>query len=151
MDMRAVAEQKGASLPKKSRHTVVHVISREPVHLVDLNLQVIDRPVADVLEPERLPALREWGLRTRTEIPRNGLTKPAAPRISVVRRRDGARNRVGGVRTCRRAVARGPCSPGGRGSLEIDDDEGGLEGGPVDLIQDRIFRHVSDDGQTWPT
>src|SRR5271166_7108039 len=36
----------------------------------------------------------------------------------------------------------------GRGSLEIDDDEGGLEGGPVDLIQDRIFRHVSDDGQT---
>ena len=35
----------------------------------------------------------------------------------------------------------------GRGSLEIDDDEGGLEGGPVDLIQDRIFRHVSDDGQ----
>ena len=39
----------------------------------------------------------------------------------------------------------------GRGSLEIDDDEGGLEGGPVDLIQDRIFRHVSDDGQTRPT
>src|SRR5271166_7159661 len=61
-NMRGVAEQRGASLPKKSRHTVVHVISREPVHLVDLNLQVIDRPVADVLEPERLPALREWVL-----------------------------------------------------------------------------------------
>ena len=54
MDMCGVAEQKSATFAEVLRHPVVHVIGREPIHLVDLDLEVIDRPVADVLELERI-------------------------------------------------------------------------------------------------
>jgi hypothetical protein len=52
--MRGVTEQKGATLAEVLRHPMMHVIGREPIHLVDLDLKVVDRAAADVLEPERI-------------------------------------------------------------------------------------------------
>lgn len=54
MNMRGIAEQKSAALAGVLRHPMMHAIRREPIHLVDLNLEVIDRPAADVLELDRL-------------------------------------------------------------------------------------------------
>jgi hypothetical protein len=54
VDMRGVTEQKSATLAEVLRHPMMHVIGREPVHLVDLNLKVIDRPAADVFELQRI-------------------------------------------------------------------------------------------------
>src|SRR5271169_559429 len=54
MDMRGVAEQKSATLTEVLRHPMMHVIGREPIHLLDLDLKVIDRAAADILEPERI-------------------------------------------------------------------------------------------------
>ncbi len=50
--MRRIAEQEGAPLAEMLRHPVMHLIGREPVHLFDVDLEVIDRAVADVLELE---------------------------------------------------------------------------------------------------
>ena len=43
VDVRGVAEQEGAALAEVLRHAVVHAVGREPVHLLDLDLQVRDR------------------------------------------------------------------------------------------------------------
>jgi hypothetical protein len=40
------------------RHPVMHVIVRKPVHFLDVNFEVLDRPVADVFELERVA----WGV-----------------------------------------------------------------------------------------
>jgi hypothetical protein len=39
-------------------HPVMHVIGRKPVHFLDVNFEVLDRPVADVFELERMA----WGV-----------------------------------------------------------------------------------------
>src|SRR5271166_2585648 len=54
MNMRGIAEQKSATLAEVLRPPMMHAIRREPIHLVDLNLEVIDRAATDVLEPERI-------------------------------------------------------------------------------------------------
>jgi hypothetical protein len=53
MDMRRIAQQKGAALAKMIRDAVVHAIAREPVHLLDFNFQMVDRAVADIGELQR--------------------------------------------------------------------------------------------------
>jgi hypothetical protein len=40
------------------RHPMMHVIGRKPVHFLDVNFEVLDRPVADVFELERIA----WGV-----------------------------------------------------------------------------------------
>jgi hypothetical protein len=40
------------------RHPVMHVIGRKPVHFLDVNFDVLDRPVADVFKLERIA----WGV-----------------------------------------------------------------------------------------
>ena len=50
MDVRGIAQQKCAALTEVIRHAVMHTVSRKPVHPVDLQLQVLDRAGADVLE-----------------------------------------------------------------------------------------------------
>src|SRR5262249_32651815 len=50
VDVRGIAEQEGSDPSEMLRHPVMHMIGREPIHLLDLNLEVIDRPIADVLE-----------------------------------------------------------------------------------------------------
>src|SRR6516162_7462873 len=54
MDMCGVTEQKNATFAEMLRHPMMHVIGREPIHLLDLDLEVIDRAVADALELERI-------------------------------------------------------------------------------------------------
>ena len=54
MDMRGVAEQESATLAEVLRHPMMHVVGREPIHLIDLDLEVIDRPAADILEFQRI-------------------------------------------------------------------------------------------------
>ena len=82
---------------------------------------------------------------------RNGITEALEVRSRMAFTASVASSRLPCVGTDEISPADRVADHQGRGSLEIDDDEGGLEGGPVDLIQDRIFRHVSDDGQTRPT
>ena len=53
MDMRRVAEQEGAAVAEMLRHAMMHVIGREPVHLFDLDLEIVDDPAADIFEFER--------------------------------------------------------------------------------------------------
>src|ERR1700745_2293359 len=57
MDERGVAKQEGAALPEILRHAVVDVIGREPVHCLDLDLEIVDDPPADILEFERIGML----------------------------------------------------------------------------------------------
>ena len=54
MDMRGVAEQERAAVAEVPRDPMMHAIGREPIHPVDIDLQVVDRAAADVLEPERI-------------------------------------------------------------------------------------------------
>jgi hypothetical protein len=54
MDMRGVAEQERAIFAEVLRHPMMHVIGREPIHLLDLNLEVVDSLAADVPELERI-------------------------------------------------------------------------------------------------
>ena len=54
VDMGRIAEQEGAALAEMLRHPVMDVIGRKPVHLLDVDLEVLDRPVADVFELERI-------------------------------------------------------------------------------------------------
>src|SRR5712672_3418452 len=42
VDVRGVAEQKGAPVAKVERDAVVHAISRKPVHLHDVELEVLE-------------------------------------------------------------------------------------------------------------
>jgi len=58
VDVRGIAEQEGSAFTEILRHPVMHMIGREPIHLLDLNLEVIDRPIADVLEfLEQIPIM----------------------------------------------------------------------------------------------
>ena len=52
--MCGVTEQKNATFAEMLRYPMMHVVGREPIHLLDLDLEVIDRAAADVLEPERI-------------------------------------------------------------------------------------------------
>ena len=54
VDVGGVAKQKRASFAEMLRHAVMDVISREPVYLLDLDLEVRNDPAADVLEFERI-------------------------------------------------------------------------------------------------
>jgi hypothetical protein len=54
VDVRGVAQQEGAALAETLCDPIVNVIGREPVHLLDLDLQVIDCLAADILKPERI-------------------------------------------------------------------------------------------------
>src|SRR6516225_889205 len=57
MDVRGVAEQEGAAFPEVPRHAVVDAIGREPVDLLDFDLDIVDDPPADILELERISML----------------------------------------------------------------------------------------------
>src|SRR5262249_6109071 len=57
MDVRGVADQEGAAFPEVPRHAVVDAISREPVDLLDFDLDIVDDPPADILELERISML----------------------------------------------------------------------------------------------
>ena len=52
VDVRGVPKKKGAPLAKLIRYPVVNPVGRKPVHLLDLELQVLDRPGTDVVEGE---------------------------------------------------------------------------------------------------
>src|SRR5215469_2861896 len=54
MDVRGVAEQERAALAEVLRHAMVDAIGREPVDLLDFDLEIVDDPPADVLEFERI-------------------------------------------------------------------------------------------------
>ena len=43
------------------RHSVMHMVGRKPVHSPNLDLEVVDRPVADVLESERIGTIGSLG------------------------------------------------------------------------------------------
>ena len=58
MDVRRIAEQERATFAEMLRYPMVHVIGRKPVHFLDVNFEVLDRPVADVFELERVA----WGV-----------------------------------------------------------------------------------------
>ena len=51
MDMGGIAEQERATLAEVLRHPMMHVIGGEPI---DLDLEVIDRPAANVVELQRI-------------------------------------------------------------------------------------------------
>src|SRR5258708_13151215 len=57
MDMRGVAQQDSAAVAEVLRHPMMDVIGREPIDLLDPDLEAIDRPAADILELERLGML----------------------------------------------------------------------------------------------
>src|SRR6516164_9909132 len=57
MNVRRVAEQEGAAFPEILRHAVVDAIGREPVDLLDFDLEIVDDPPADILEFQRISAL----------------------------------------------------------------------------------------------
>src|SRR6516225_10245836 len=57
MDVRRVAEQEGAAFPEILRHAVVDAIGREPVDLLDFDLEVVDDSPADIFELERIGML----------------------------------------------------------------------------------------------
>src|SRR5262249_37935817 len=51
------AEQEGAYLPEVLGHAVVDAIGREPVDFLDLDLEIVDDPPADILELEPISML----------------------------------------------------------------------------------------------
>jgi hypothetical protein len=56
-----ITDQEGAALAEMGRHPVMDMIGRKPVHFLDIDLQVLDRPIADVIECEctiRVPISR---------------------------------------------------------------------------------------------
>ena len=55
--MRGIAQQESAALAEMLRHAVMHMIGRKPVDLFNLDLEVLDRPVADILEFQRFGML----------------------------------------------------------------------------------------------
>src|SRR6516225_1553384 len=57
MNVRGVAEQEGAALPEILGHAGVDAIGREPVDLLDFDLEIVDDPPADILELERISPL----------------------------------------------------------------------------------------------
>ena len=57
VDVRGIAEQEGAALAEMLRHSVMHMIGRKPVYSPNVDLEVFDRPVADILEFERIGAI----------------------------------------------------------------------------------------------
>src|SRR6516165_9090114 len=57
MNVRGVAEQEGAALAEILGHAVVDAIGREPVDLLDFDLEIVDDPPADILELERIGML----------------------------------------------------------------------------------------------
>src|SRR5712691_6774949 len=52
MDVRGIAEQEGASVAETISDAMVHAIGRKPVHLRDLEFEVLDGFALDVVEPE---------------------------------------------------------------------------------------------------
>jgi hypothetical protein len=50
MNMRRIAQDEGSALPETVGHPVMHVVDREPVHLLDLELEILRCAVADVFE-----------------------------------------------------------------------------------------------------
>jgi hypothetical protein len=57
VDVRRVTKQERASFSKMRRHPVMHMIGRKPVDLPDLDLEVVDRPIADVFKRKRVNAV----------------------------------------------------------------------------------------------
>ena len=57
VDVGGVAEQKCAARSEPLRDPMVDAIGREPVRLVDRHLQVLDRAIAHVLEPQFIATL----------------------------------------------------------------------------------------------
>jgi hypothetical protein len=58
VDVSRVAKQEGAALPEMLRHPVMDMIGRKPVHFPDINLKMLDRPTADIIECERVGVVR---------------------------------------------------------------------------------------------
>ena len=58
MDVSRIAEQEGAAFAEMLRNRVMDMIGRKPVHFPDIDLQVLDRPIADVMECECIGAVR---------------------------------------------------------------------------------------------
>ena len=56
VDVRRVADQKGAPLPEMLGDAMVQPIGRKPVHCADFQPQIADRPAAHVFEAKRLAA-----------------------------------------------------------------------------------------------
>src|ERR1700730_7895557 len=54
VDVRRVAEQEYSPFTEMFRYQVMHVIGRKPVDLLDVDLEVADRPVADVFKRQRI-------------------------------------------------------------------------------------------------
>ena len=52
VDVRGVAEEEGATLLEVVRDAVVHMVRREPVHVIDLDAEPLDRSLADVVPGE---------------------------------------------------------------------------------------------------
>ena len=53
MDVRRVAEEKRAPAAKSARHAVMHAIGREPVHAVDFEAKLFERPTGNVAKAQR--------------------------------------------------------------------------------------------------
>ena len=87
VDVRGVAEQEGAALAEMLRHPVMHMIGRKPIHLLDLDLEVIDRPIADVLEFERIGVVGALVAHGADQA-RSALLRPAGRRPGNRPRRD---------------------------------------------------------------
>ena len=58
VDVSRIAEQESPAFAKMLRHPVMHMIGRKPVHFLDMNLQVLDSPIADVFEFECIGMVR---------------------------------------------------------------------------------------------
>ena len=58
VDMSRVADEEGAALAEMFRDPVMDVIGRKPVHFADIDLQVLDRPIADIIECEGIGVVR---------------------------------------------------------------------------------------------
>jgi hypothetical protein len=54
VDVSRIAEQEGAALAEMLGHPVMNMVGRKPVHLLDVDLEIRDRPVADVFELKRI-------------------------------------------------------------------------------------------------
>jgi hypothetical protein len=76
VDVGGIAEQEGPALAEMLRHPVMNMVGRKPIHLLDVNFEIRDRPVADVFERERIrmiSALIAHGSdQARSTLPRQG-------------------------------------------------------------------------------
>src|SRR6202034_3610657 len=62
MDMGRVAQDEGSTFSETVGHPVVDVVDRKPVHLVDLELEIVARSIADVGKGELVDVLARCGL-----------------------------------------------------------------------------------------